>query len=324
VMPDEPIYLVTGAMGCLGAWTLRHLVREGKKAVSFDLSGNRSRLDLLLNSKEQAQIRFVKGNLADFGDVLGVIEGHNINRIVHLAALQVPFCRSDPVLGAQVNVVGTVNLFEAARQANLKHITYASSIAVYGPTDNYSTGQIAADSSFDPRTLYGVYKQANEGTAQIFWQDHGVSSIALRPYTVYGVTRDQGVTSEPTKAMLYAASGRDSTIGFGGNMQFDYASDVARRFIEAADTPTDGAYGFALGSAPVSVAELGMLIERERPGVTVHVADTLLPFPHGVSSGNLSEVLPLTKDTPLKKGVRQTIDHFEALLAGGYLNIDLA
>ena len=135
---------------------------------------------------------------------------------MHLAAQQVPFFRSYPVLGAQVNLVCTFNLFEAARQANLKHITYASSIAVYGPTDTYSCGQIAADSSFDPRALFGVYKQANEGTAQIFWQDHGVSSIALRPYTVYGVTRDQGITSEPTKAMLYAAAGRDSTIGFGG------------------------------------------------------------------------------------------------------------
>ena len=322
-MTEEPIYLVTGALGCLGAWTLHHLVKEGKRVVSFDLSENRSRLDLLLNSTEQARITFLNGNLTDFGDVLRAIEDHKINRIVHLAALQVPFCRSDPVLGAQVNVVGTVNLFEAARQANLKHITYASSIAVYGPTDTYSCGQIAADSLFDPRTLYGVYKQANEGTAQIFWQDHGVSSIALRPYTVYGVTRDQGVTSEPTKAMLYAAAGRDSTIGFGGTMQFDYASDVARRFIEAADTPIDGAYGFALGAAPVSVTELGRLIEKERPGVTVHIDNTPLPFPHGVSSGNLSEVLPLTKDTPLEEGVRRTIDHFDTLLAQGRLDINL-
>jgi nucleoside-diphosphate-sugar epimerase len=116
---------------------------------------------------------------------------------VHLAALQVPFCKADPVLGAQVNVTGTVNVFEAAKRQGLDTtIAYASSAAVHN-----EHGEVA------PRTLYGVYKVANEGTARIYADDDGVASIGLRPFIVYGPGRDQGLTADPTLAMQAAARG---------------------------------------------------------------------------------------------------------------------
>jgi len=110
---------------------------------------------------------------------------------VHLAALQVPFCRADPPLGARVNVVGTVNVFEAASKRKLSHVVYASSIAVF---------DAAGTLSGHPETQYGVYKRDNESTAAVFFAESGVSSIGLRPHTVYGVGRDQGLTSAPTVA----------------------------------------------------------------------------------------------------------------------------
>ena len=110
--------------------------------------------------------------------------------MIHLAALQVPFVRADPVLGARVNVVGTVNVLEAVRRRadRMGPLVYASSIAVYG-----AAGTLAADDH--PGTLYGVFKRANEGTALRYFEDYGVSSIGLRPHTVYGPARDQGLTS---------------------------------------------------------------------------------------------------------------------------------
>jgi len=309
-------------MGCIGSWVLHHLSAAGQRVVSFDLSDDRRRLGLLLTPEEQQGITFVTGDLTDFGRLLSTLEEHAITRIIHLAALQVPFCRADPQLGARVNVVGTVNVFEAARQAGLEHLAYASSVAVYGPPESYAPGLVADDAPFDPRTLYGVYKQANEGTARVYWQDHQLSSTALRPYTVYGVARDQGLTSEPTKAMLAAAAGRDYHIGFGGYMQFHYAADVARQFIEAADTPLAGAYGFNLGGAPVAVSQLADLVMEIRPGVTITCEDTALPFPVGLASGEFDKLLPMTVTTPLREGVRQTITHFERCLAEGQLAVE--
>ncbi len=313
------VTLVTGAMGCIGAWTVRHLVEQGKRVVAFDLSERRHRLDLLIPREKQAAITFVHGDLTDFTQVLGAFRAHAVTRVIHLAAFQVPLCKADPVAGSRVNVTGTVNVFEAARQTSLRHVTYASSIAVYGPPADYPPGLIAHDAALSPRTLYGVYKQANEWTARIYAQDHFVSSTALRPYTVYGVGRDQGLTSDPTKAMLAAAGGRSHHIGFGGVLQFQLASDVALQFIEAAERPLEGAHCFNLGTPPASVSQVVSIIRRVKPEASITCGDEPLPFPEGFDDRELRRHFTRVFETPLEQGIRETIEHFEACLAGGRL-----
>ncbi len=304
-------YLVTGAMGCIGAWTLYHLVQRGAHAVSFDLSEDRQRLDLLMGKDEQAAITFIKGDLTDTQQVKNVFEQHGITHVIHLAALQVPFCRANPVVGAQVNVTGTVNIYEAARHSGVKHLAAASSIAVYGSPEHYPPGFIKHDAPFMPNTLYGVYKVANEGTARVYWQDYGISSTMLRPYTVYGLGRDQGLTSDPTKAMQAAAKGEPFHINFGGKTQMHFASDMAQQFILAADQPLNGAYGFNLGGNPVALTEVARLIMDNAPGVTITVAENALPFPEGFDDSDLRQHFTTIYETPLAEGIQQTIAGFK-------------
>ena len=306
-------YLVTGAMGCIGAWTLYHLVKQGKRAVSFDVANDRSRLDLLLSRAEQEAITFILGDLIEFDQVRAVLRDQQVTHVIHLAALQVPTCRAKPTLGSQVNVTGTVNVFEGARQAGIAHVAHASSIAVYGSPEDYSAPILPPDAPVLPRTLYGIFKVADEGIARVYWQDYQLSSTALRPYTVYGVGRDQGLTSEPTKAMLAAAHGENYHIGFGGRMQFHLASDVAQQFIEATEKPLAGAFSFNLGSAPVGVSEVARLIMDIRPGVTITSADTVLPFPEGCDGSALRASFEHVYETPLIEGLRDTIRRFGAL-----------
>ncbi len=311
--------LVTGAGGCLGAWTVKHLLEQGHRPVAFDLSTNRTRLQALMSEEELDAVTFVQGDIGEQDQVVAAVTGHGVEHIVHLAALQVPFCRANPSLGARVNVQGTVHVFEAARTAGIGHIAYASSIAVYGSASDYPPGIVSDEVPKLPRTLYGVTKVANEGTARIYWANHGLSSAALRPYTVYGVGRDQGVTSEPSVAMAAAAQGRSSHISFGGRMQFHWASDVARQFIDAAFgrlAPLEdglGARVFDLGGPLVEVAEVAALIERLRPGVRVTVGDGKLPFPEGFDDAPLRAAAQQAYETPLEEGVRRTIERFEAL-----------
>lgn len=303
-------YLVTGGMGCLGAWTLYHLLRTGKRAVCFDLSDDRHRLDLLMSQDEQTAITFVRGDLTDTQQVRTVFEHYAITHVIHLAALQVPFCRANPPVGAQVNVTGTINVFEAARCTGVTHVAFASSVAVYGPPEMYAPGLLPADAPVAPRTLYGVYKVANELMARVYWHDYAISSTALRPYTVYGVGRDQGVTSEPTKAMAAAARGEDFHINFGGAMQFHFASDVAQQFILAAEQPSEGALAFNLGGPIVSVAEVARLIMAARPDVQITCADSVLPFPEGCDDRSLRDHATTIFSTPLADGIASTIAAF--------------
>src|SRR5260221_6489821 len=129
---SEERWLVTGALGCIGAWTVATLVREGEHVVAFDLGTDDRRLRAIASPEEVEQVAFVPGDLTDLAAVEGALAGHEVTHVVHLAALQVPFCKADPVLGAQVNVTGTVNLFEAAKRQEIgTTIAYASSAAVY-------------------------------------------------------------------------------------------------------------------------------------------------------------------------------------------------
>lgn len=313
-------FLVTGAMGFIGAWVTRGLLREGAAVTVFDMATNPQRLKLLLNPEELARVRFVAGDITDTEGVARVISD-GITHIIHLAALQVPFCKADPVLGARVNVVGTVNIFEGAKRAGIKHLAYASSIAVFGASDEYGDEPLHDDAPHKPRTLYGVYKQANEGTARVYWLDEGISSIALRPYTVYGVGRDQGLTSAPTKAMLAAAAGQGYHIPFGGQSMYQYAADTARLFIRAARTAVSGAEVFNLSGSSAHMREIIAAIEAAAPEVAGRITfdDKPLPFPANFDDSRLVALIGALDYTPLTEGVRETVALFKRLLAEGQL-----
>lgn len=306
-------YLVTGGMGCIGAWVIYHLLENDKAVVNFDQSTDTHRLDWLMSKDEQSAVNFVQGDLRDTAQVKAVVKDNGITHIIHLAALQVPMCRANPVLGSQVNVVGTVNIFEAARENDINHITYASSIAVYGAAGDYPAGLIAHDAPKLPRTLYGAYKVANENTAKIYFNDYGISSTTMRPYTVYGVGRDQGLTSEPTKALVAIAKGESYQITFGGKMQFHLASDVARQFILASETPSGGALGFNMGQPPMAVTEFADIVEDIEPSANIEVDDKPLPFPEGFDDTELKAHFDTVYETPLADGITQTLEHIRRL-----------
>src|SRR5438045_1078367 len=168
-------FLVTGALGCIGAWVVRNLARAGAEPVVFDLASDPRRLKLIMTPDELAKVTFVAGDITDLAALERALDEHEISNIIHLAALQVPFCKADPPLGARVNVVGTVNVFEAAKRFELAPITYASSIAALD-RDGGVVGQ--------PSTLYGAFKRANEHTARVYFEENGISSVGLPPPTV--------------------------------------------------------------------------------------------------------------------------------------------
>ncbi len=215
-------FLVTGALGCIGAWTVHNLVQSNTRVVVFDLGSDARRLRLIMSPDALAQVTFVTGDITDYAQVERVMTTHDISHVIHLAGLQVPFCRANPVLGAQVNVVGTVNVFEAAkrRAGKTQRVVYASSAAVFDVDDAKPGEVLSANATGHPQTLYGVYKQANEGTARVYFKENGISSIGLRPYVVFGPGRDQGLTSAPTKAMFASAVGHPYHIGNGGRADY--------------------------------------------------------------------------------------------------------
>jgi nucleoside-diphosphate-sugar epimerase len=314
-------FFVTGALGCIGAWVVYNLLQEGAAVTVFDLNNNVRRWRLLLDDEAIARVDLVQGDITNTEAVLNAVESSGANRIVHLAGLQVPFCKANPPLGAAVNVVGTVNVFEAAKKFKIAPVAYASSMAVHGMPEDYPSAIIDQEAALLPRTHYGVYKQANEGTARIYWWDDGVPSIGLRPYIVYGPARDQGLTSAPTKAMLAAAQGESFHIPYGGVAGYQYADDVAKLFIRAARSPLQGAEALHIQGSIAHMSAIVAAIEHAATASHGKITfdDTQLPFPAGQDDSELRRVLGDVAYIPLQDGVQDTIKRFRWAIAHGRL-----
>jgi nucleoside-diphosphate-sugar epimerase len=323
-MPDR--FLVTGAMGCIGSWVVYNLIQENTAVTVFDLSADPRRLKLILSPDELSRVNFVAGDITDLTALERALDDNQITHIVHLAALQVPFCKADPPLGARVNVVGTVNVFEAVKKRrHINKVVYASSAAVYDVADAYPKDTpIPHNAHLKPNTLYGVYKQANEGTARVYWQDDRVSSLGLRPYVVYGVGRDQGMTSTPTKAMFAAAVGQPYHISYGGRCDFEYAPDAALAFIAAARAPFEGHDVFNLTGTVAHMSEIVAAIEAAAPEMKGKITfeEKGLPFPEEMDSAPLTQALGQLPVTPLNDGVAATVKRFKTLVADGAMAKD--
>lgn len=295
---------VTGADGCLGAWVVRQLLDAGDEVVVFDLGANDDRHRLVAEGRPLGFER-VRGDVTDAAAVSAGMEG--ADRVIHLAALQVPFCRADPSLGAAVNVVGTVNVFEAAVAHGIAPVVYASSVAVYGAPDDYEHDILPADAPVLPRTLYGTYKVANEHTAAVYAQDHGLASVGLRPHTIYGPGRDQGMTSQPTAAIVSAIRRQPHAVDYGGVLDFQYAPDVARLFVAASRSDPEGAEVLNVAGHVVEVAEFVARVRRATGFDELSVGEEPLALPMGVSADGLAELLGDVAPTPLDEGIADTI-----------------
>ncbi|HEX3806338.1 MAG TPA: NAD(P)-dependent oxidoreductase [Gaiellaceae bacterium] len=308
--PSTERFLVTGALGCIGAWVVKRLLDEGAHAVVYDLGTGDHRLRLVLDDDQLASLVRIPGDITSLAQLEQALDEHEITNVIHLAALQIPFCRDNPPLGAAVNVVGTVNVFDAVkrRRDRIGNVVYASSAAVYGPARTSGT---APESVLEwPGTHYGVYKIANEGTARIYWQENELPSIGLRPYVVYGPGRDQGVTSSPTAAMEAAARGEGSHIPFGGRTQFHYAPDVADAFIAASRSAYSGALVANLPAPAVHMQDVVDAIAAVAPDTAITFDDVQLPFPEELQAEALVAAIGPVPVTPLREGVAATIEHF--------------
>lgn len=299
---DGPV-LVTGAGGCIGSWVISLLVEAGVPVFALDLVKDIRRPRLLMAESELGLVKWLVGDISDPNTIINALELSQATSIIHLAALQVPFCKNDPIAGAKVNVVGTVNVFEAARKRNIRRLGYASSIAAHGVFDAKTLP-----------TLYGAYKFCNEQTARVYMQDWNVPSVGMRPGVVYGIGRDQGMTSKTTVAILAAAAGKPYMIPFTGPVSWLHAGEVASAFVKAVSKPRSEAVVFDINGIASTVEQSLEILKRVAPNADVTAKGAPLPFPMELSDEPLRAYLGDYGQIPLDEGITQTFTVFKTLL----------
>jgi len=318
--------LLTGGYGCIGAWIVCNLLERGDQTWVYDLKEDPRRLRLLLPEEKVRQVAFIEGDVTYLPNLRAAIEKHGITHLVHLAGLQVPVCRADPMLGAKVNVLGTLAVFEAARQSGgqIQRLVYASSAAVFGPPEDYPAGPLGDDVPLRPTTHYGYFKVCNEGNARTYFQDHGLSSIGLRPWTVYGVGRDFGMTSEPTKAIKALAVGRKYHITYGGWQDLQFVDDVAKTFVRCLEAPYQGAKSYNLRGHVVDMPTFHKTLCAVDPAASKLIShgERQIAIAYDLDDSALQRDLGPIPRTPLEDGIRQTLQQFQRLQAEDRLDTE--
>ncbi len=323
--PRNPArFLLTGAKGFIGSWIVKVLVERGHAPWIYDLDTEAHRLEALLRPPQLERLRFVLGDVTSLDDLERAVVEHGITHLIHLAALQVPYCAADPLLGARVNVLGTLNVFEVARRHRdqVRRIVYASSQAVFGPEEFYGRGTVPEGAPLLPNTHYGVFKQANEGNARVYYLTDGISSVGLRPGTVYGVGRDRGITSGPTKAIKAAILGRPYTIRLTGGVDMQYVRDTAEIFIRSAESELEGAKVYTPRGEVIQVEEFLQVLYRLLPQAKelIRAEGPPLPIAYDFDDSALVRDLGPAPRTPLEQGIRETAEIFERLHREGRLD----
>lgn len=294
--------LVTGAAGFLAAWIIPRLVQRGYAVVASDLVRDQTRIAAVGALRDAEPLRWVELDITSRDATARLADEVKPCAIIHLAALQIPACRADPSLGASVNLVGHVNMLEAARRAGCR-LVYTSSVAAK-PRPPHNA----------PANLYGVYKHACEEVSRLFAQDFDVASLGLRPHVVYGVGRDAGETSAITEVMRAAAAGEAYTIPWRTRTCFQYAGDIADMFALAIAHEWRGALVSDMSDDVESTDDVIAAIQAVVPDAKIAAdgPDRISPV-SGFDLAPLESVIGSRPRTPLQEGVARTIQMFRAI-----------
>jgi nucleoside-diphosphate-sugar epimerase len=316
--------LMTGGYGCIGSWVAKQLADAEQEVWIYDLKEDTHRLDMILRLEQKSLVHFVAGDVSDLESLRSAVERVAATHILHLAGLQTPTCRANPLLGAKVNVMGTLAVLETALalKDQVSRVVYASSAAVHGPPALGSAGPVADVVRLAPLSHYGAFKVCNELSARVYWLEHGITSVGLRPWTVYGIGRDFGMTSEPTKAIKAVALDRPYRISYGGKQDFQYVGDVAATFVRALTQPFEGAEAFNLRGAVAPIEAFIEALCETAPAARSLVThgDRQLPIAPDLDDSRLeSQLGPLTR-TPLREGIDETFRRFVQLRDQGRLD----
>lgn len=290
--------LIFGGCGFLGSWITKALLKKNLKITIFDL---RIKTDLLKNliGNDLNKINFIEGDISDYEQVLKATE--DMNYILNLAGLMTPDCSSNPSLGAEVNVKGSINVFEAIKKNNIKFLIYTSSGGVYGNEDKYNPF---------PETHYGAFKLAVEGMARAYFNESLISSVGLRPFVIYGPGREVGGTAGVTLACKAAKQNFEYTVGFSGKVGFVYVEDVTNLVERLIDKAPLGATTMNINGITTSVENFVSIIKKNIPDAKVKFSGKPLSVVEEILGGEPSKTFKDFKYTSLDNGINKTINFY--------------
>jgi UDP-glucose 4-epimerase len=288
--------LVTGGAGFIGSHIVEDLIKNGHTVTVFDNFSSGSRENL---AGYEGAVEIVTGDILDMPTLMRVAQGKDI--ISHQAAqLEITKCMEDPLGDLQTNLIGTLNVLEAARRAGVERVINASSACIYGQAAN---GEPADEDSHphNPNWSYGASKLAAEKYAQVFSNDFGFPVFSLRYGIMYGPREWYGRVL--TIFLKRALEGKPPVIfGEGDQVRdFTFVAEAVNVHRACMNSTLKGAHSFNVGTGvATSVSQLAQIVcdvtqlglqpvyEDVKPGERSELVDGRLRLPSELGVMQLS------------------------------------
>ena len=294
-------FLVTGGSGFIGSHVVDRLLTEGAGSVTvFD---NRVREDNLADALGSGRVRTIEGDVSDQQSLRDAAEG--AAGVFHMAVLPLGPCSEEPRRCLEVNVTGTFNVFEAAREAGARKIVYSSASSVYGDTNE----TMDESHPLNARTMYGASKLAGEYFLTAFHDLYGLDYVILRYMNVYGPRQEGGLV---INVLNRIRAGEPPTIMGDGSQSFDFVhvADVAAANVRAMSSDVSDAIFNVGGGNEATVREIvELLLEATGSQLQPDIrADQQVPMLRRVgSSERAKQELGWQPDYELEAGLRDVV-----------------
>lgn len=305
-------YLITGGTGFLGSYIAKLLIEQGDTPVLFSRSTpSANSMSDVLTSEQIGKVRFARGDVKDLARLVHVCQDESIDIIIHPAALLQADCDENPVQAIQTNIVGTQNVFEAARICSIKRVVWASSNSSVGnPFEllGNDARPVPNDAPHNPMSLYGKIKDFDEYLGDYYSKRFDMEIIALRYVVIYGKGRRRGNANYIKNMLNDPALGKATKVRNGEDApNFIYVEDAARAAILASVAPyVRGAYNI-VGEC-ISMPDLRDYVLELLPDAQIE----LLPGKEGIAwdfdTSVEREELGYVPEVGIKEGALITIN----------------
>ena len=308
--------LITGA-GLIGANAARHAVDGGHRVVLFDLSPNRDYIQKIVGT---GKAEVVAADMRDLPALLSALEKFNVDTMVHTAGLIGGRVQENSYTGATNNILGTINILEAARLRKLRRVVYVSTFGVYDRSKITDT-VIRETHPIGGHNLYATTKVCSEHLVHAYANMYNLDTVIIRPGGVFGrgfYVGGSTVGMVMRDLALSIIKGDPLTIDaktYGPN-EYVYSKDVGLALLLAcqAQNPTQRIYN--AGTGVVHGAEdLAQTVREVAPKVEVKVSGSSsadksrsIPMDIGVSKAELG----YAPKFPLKEALRDYMDELWA------------
>jgi UDP-glucose 4-epimerase len=246
--------MVTGSAGFIASRLVEELLKdEFNNIIGVDnfYSGTLENIEYLKSIDKNSKFYFIEADIRDYEKINSIIKDYNIEYIYHLAAIvSVQESIENPLFSNEVNVKGTLNILESAKQNNLKRVVFSSSAAVYGDEPTQPKNEQSLTKPISP---YGYEKLIGEQYMKLYSELYGLETVSLRYFNVYG--ERQSATSDYSGVIsIFEKKFKSNEIVniYGDGEQyrdFVYVKDVAIVNIKAMNTPNISGEVFCVGTA---------------------------------------------------------------------------